>query len=210
MAKHGTIRGGVGKITTMCYLFSLSTYVTALAAVWLSWSGQLSSDGQPVSAIAKMAFLVAGESIKFQHELAFIAVLMSIVIVPQLINYFVAGMFGAAGSTQFSAWCLRVIFWSILKGLAVAGGVCLSWGLVAAVLHWPRAYEAVPSELVNVGLIQIAITVLSASFAVSLEDNMLAALTSMIRPMVEPLMPIHRWLTRRKAPSNEQVNSTSS
>lgn len=205
-ALYGSIPGGVEKITTVCYLFCLSAYLTAIAGGWLVWSGQISADGVAKSSVARLAFLVAGESISFERELVVIVALMSIVVVPQLANYFVSGLFGAAGSTKFGAWCLRIVFWSILKGVAIAGGVSVAWASVALYMHWPHAYDNTPQQLLGKGLSQIAASVLSTTFAGPLEDSSLAALRSATMPIFTFLLPIHRWLTRHKgsAPDREE------
>lgn len=193
---YGGIPGGVQPITTVCYFFCLSAYLTGMAGGWLVWSGQVSKDGLPVSYAAKLAFLVAGESIDYDRELIVIACLMSIVVLPQLANYLVAGLFGAAGGTKFGAWCLRVVFWAILKAVAVAGGVSVGWGAVALFLRWHHAYDTAPQELLGRGLSQIAISVTLTTFAGPLEDTSLAAIRAALAPMTRPLMPIHLWLTR--------------
>ncbi|NPT34233.1 hypothetical protein [Paraburkholderia xenovorans] len=197
-ALHGKLQNDPGRITVVCYLFSLSAYLTAIAGGWLCWSGQISTDGHAVSETAKWGFFLAGEAVSFQNELAVIAVLLSIVIVPQVMNYLVAGLFGAAGQTRFGAWCLKVVFWTAVKGLSVAGGVCVAWGAIALWLKWPTAYQNKPLDLLGIGLVQIGGSVMVAALTGPLVDDTVAFIRSKSKPIVARLLPIHRWLTRHR------------
>lgn len=197
---HGELRKDVQSITAVCYLFSLSAYLTAMAGAWLLWTGQVSNDGHPVSEPARLAFLLAGESVAFQHELAVVVALLSIVIVPQLMNYLVAGLFGAAGHTRLGAWCLKVIFWTTVKGFAVAGGVSVAWSAIALWLNWPNAYESKPYDLLGTGLGQMATSVMAAALTGPLVDDAQAFMRSKSKPIVAPFLPLHRWLTRNRTP----------
>lgn len=192
-------RLGVDRITAVCYLFCLIAYLTGILGAWLIWSKQVDTLGQPTSVLARYAFLIAGESINFSHELIVVGVLLSVVIVPQLMNYLVAGLFGAAGTTKFGAWCLRFAFWTIVKGFAVAGGVSVAWGLIAMICHWPKAYESSPSELTNNGVGQMASAAIGTLLAGPLEDRSLAAMRSRLAPLTRRMRPVHHWLTRNVA-----------
>ena len=197
--------GRTDKITTVCYLFSLAAWLTLLAGTGLVWSGQVTDQGAPVSGLATYAFLLAGESIQFEREAMAVGVVLSIIIVPQILNYFVAGLFGAAGGTRFGAWCLRFAFWTILKGFAVAGGVSVAWGLLALCRGWPSAYETTPSESIGTGLAQIALASLFSTLAGPLEDSSLRGMRRRMRPFTQPLMPLHEWLTRNREPAEDET-----
>ncbi|WP_431227994.1 hypothetical protein [Burkholderia contaminans] len=197
-ALHGKLQNDPGKITVVCYLFSLSAYLTAIAGGWLCWSGQISADGEAMSKTAKWGLFLAGEAVSFQNELAVIAVLLSIVIVPQVMNYLVAGVFGAAGQTRFGAWCIKVVFWTAVKGLSVAGGVCVAWGSIALWSKWPTAYQDKPLDLLGIGLVQIGGAVMVAALTGPLVDDTVGFIRSKSKPIVAWFLPVHRWLTRHR------------
>lgn len=170
-----------------------------MAGAWLAWSGQVAGAGEPMSSTARWAFWLAGETLVFEQEVLLVAVLLSLVIVPQLLNYLVAGLFGVAGGTRFGAWCLRFVFWTAIKGVAVAAGVSIAWGGLAFPLHWPNAHDVGPARLVGQGLLGLAIAVVAATWAGPLEDDALAALRRRLAPGWRWLRPIHGWLTRHRA-----------
>jgi len=193
--QHGHLREA-HNITTVCYLFCLAAWLTWIVGQWLLSGGHWAGDGRPVCGHGQLALLIASESINFKNELVAFVALVSIAVVPQWANYVVAGFFGAAGKTWFTAWCLNLVFWFGLKCLAVAGGVSLGWVVVATSEHWPRAYDRTPLQLLGAAFTQLFLAVLLATLAGPLAEGVASWLRNKAAPLVQRMRPWHNLLTR--------------
>lgn len=124
--KHGA------DIRVVWYLFSLSLVVTSGIALWAVSSGLIDAHGKFIGysgAILEKLFHIM---LDLNTDIYILISVVSVVVIPQLLNYFLSGLSGCAANPLFIKKSLEFLIWGYIKSLMVASGIVFAVALFGA------------------------------------------------------------------------------
>jgi len=122
------------------------------------------------------------------HELAFLGFLAAIIVLPQILAWFLSGLFGAASAPIFIRALLQFSSWSIVKFAACLAGIKFAHSVAAWTLHFNYSTPGFKDDLFS-GLLILTVAFSYASVATT---------PSFFRiESIPPLYRLHLFFTRR-------------
>jgi hypothetical protein len=180
------------------YLFSLTVVITSLV-IWIGIGlGYISDNGGFKGGDENILSKLLHLSLDLELDLKILFGLFSIVAIPQLCAYFIAGLWGCGRPTFFISEALKFLAWNFVKSVVVADGVFLTVIIAAALNGWlkPRMVELILLFSFVCAFMSLAfIVALSIRDSESIYDDLKKV--PRITKLLEKWKPVHVWLTRK-------------
>ena len=165
VASVGVVRYTIPRLrrefpTDVCvvwYFFSLALVISILGHEWAVRHGAINTFGQPLDEIGQALKKVMEVYLDFYTDVAIIAGLVILFIVPQWLGYFLSGLFGCATKPSFFGAGMTFLFWGIAKFFAVGGGIMASLALTPSLRPPPGIEIAVYSGVLALSLMYVAL-----------------------------------------------------
>lgn len=110
-------------IRIVAYVLSFTLVLSLIIAVFASQVGAIAPDGEFRGEIGHKIEFCLKLSLDLNTDSAIFGSLFSVAVIPQLISYFLSGLFGCASSPIFIGLAFRILLWSFVKALVTASGV---------------------------------------------------------------------------------------
>jgi hypothetical protein len=132
-------RMSVEYVRVVVYALSFTTFVTLLSVWWLRSHGAFDAQGRPVGPFGNSAMALFRVIVDTKDEGDFLAALVAVGIVPQLVSYFILAMYGYASNIVLASKMLTWYMWLVAKSTLTLSGVMLGlacFGRFAGWHHW--------------------------------------------------------------------------
>lgn len=149
-------------IRVVWYLFALAGTISLVLARWAHSYGAIDSVGNFQGTSGSMLSFLLKASLDLQSSIVFCLAIVAVVLVPQVVSYFLSGISGCAAAPIFIGGTVSFFAWGLIKSLAVASGVALVIPLYAYLNRWSNATgnQALGMALLSTMLLSLAFTVL--------------------------------------------------
>jgi hypothetical protein len=134
-------------------------------------------------------------------EAVFLAALVFLAIVPQLLTYLISGLFGTASTPRYVKHVQAVVVWSAIKFLSSLGGIIVSQSL-ALLIAKATFFEPQLGNVPHIGIgfvLRTGASFVAAAFliaAVYMKLNAVSATFLKEHGFPPALMAFHEWCTR--------------
>jgi hypothetical protein len=179
------------------YLYGLTCCMTLCLMGWAVSQGFITKDGDFSGDWGQILYKLLVASVDVQSSTHLGVFAFFIVVVPQLISYFLSGLSGCAGTPKLVSLTLTFVTWGFIKTFIVAAGVFTGFAGFAYFSSWPKwpvsyagAWLVVSNMLMWMGFLTLYIYRGAPSFAA-------AAKAHCPRVIKNLLVSINCWLTRK-------------
>lgn len=128
--EHGT------DIRIVWYLFSLTSVVTCILALGAHEVGAIDNRGMFQGSLGASINTLLKFMLNLDSDVKIFSAILAIVLLPQVISYFLSGLFGCASSPIFVGSAIRFFIWSVVKSLVVAAGLLFSLAFYGHFNDW--------------------------------------------------------------------------
>lgn len=160
------------------YLYGLTCCITLCVMCWATSQGFITTDGKFSGDWGNILHTLLLASVDVQSSTYLGLVAFFIVVVPQLISYFLSGLSGCAGTPKLVSFALTFVTWGFIKTFIVAAGVLTAFAGFAYFSSWPEwpvshtgGWLVVSSMLVCMGFVSLYIYRGAPSLAVAVKAH---------------------------------------
>lgn len=183
-------------IRVVCYLFSLSLVVTSEIAWWAVSNGAIDKQGTFNGVAGQYLDTLLSFMFNLTEEIIIFVAIVVLIVLPQILSYFLSGLFGCASTPVLIQGSFRFLVWSLVKLFAVTPGVLLPIAIIGLYKNWDHwGWRGVSASV-----FLTAMLIMFSFFVLTLyrdPEGVIAdvknKMPSFIRKM---LISTHAWLTR--------------
>lgn len=193
--KHGS------DIRVVWYLFSLSSIATFGIAWWASNNGAIDVHGVFHDNTGNFIRKLLHFMLDLNADLIFFTTIVALIVLPQLLSYFLSGLFGCASSPLFITGSLSFFFWSMVKSFASASGVVLAIAIFGLSEKWDGWSLKGAFALFFMSIQLISFSFIFLRFYRETESMFLHLLRKCPDWIQKIPLAMHSWFTRRSEPT---------
>lgn len=180
-------------VRVVWYLFSLTLVITCGIASWAVSNGALNEHGFEGELGAFLEKFLSA-MLNLEASLTFLLAIAGLIVLPQIIGYFLSGLSGCASAPFLIEGSLSLLVWGLVKSFSVCGGIVIS---LAVFGMWHDWYTWQQLGLV---MTYTSLMLIMFSFIVLLMYREAETVTSDIHKHFPKLyarcLAIHLWCTR--------------
>jgi len=182
-------------IRVICYFFSLSLVISILVIFWAVNVDAIKPNGDFNGEIGSYLNELLKFMLDLKTDVVIITALFIIILVPQIISYFLSGLFGCATKPRFVSASFDLLIWGIVKPLITGAGIFFALIISTLIFSWDWKSGGIwPISFTAISLLGCSFLVLwmyrDAQTPIQISDN------KKEKRILKRLQSINRWLTR--------------
>lgn len=155
-------------VHTLWYLFSLTLCSVSVLFLYI-YKNAVSIQNTPLSGMpGRVAVMFLGASMDVREELLILGTFAALFILPQILSYFISGVFGCGSPPILVSTVSRIVIWSLVKFFCVLSGI-LAAQSIFALYGQPYLYPKDSAVKFVEALLMISISFLTMAAYYSVE-----------------------------------------
>ncbi|MFW1712311.1 hypothetical protein V3H24_23415 [Vibrio parahaemolyticus] len=187
-------------IRVIFFFYSLTLVVTSVIGIWAVCADIIDEKGNFLGDIGGVLLRLVGATLDIEASLYIIAVISIVLLLPQVISYFLSGLFGVATSVLFFSESYSFAVWWVVKTFIVAAGVTTVVPIFALYFSWENFTYVESSFMLSLCLISYSFILLGLyRKGEHLAQRIFTRLPSWT---VRIIRSIHAWCSRAETRRN--------
>ena len=147
-------------IRVIFFFYSLTIVITSILGVWAVMAEVIDDKGNFIGDAGNILAWLVGASLNIKSSLYVIVAITISLIMPQILNYILSGLFGVATSVIFFSESYSFAMWWVVKTFVVAAGVTTVTPLFAVYFQWDWFNQVETSLIISLCLLSYSFMLL--------------------------------------------------
>jgi hypothetical protein len=183
-------------IRIVWYLFSLALVLTSIIILWAIGIKAIDENGIFHGDIGILMHKLFAFMLDLDTDLKIFFTILVVIILPQVISYFLSGLYGCATSPILIEQSIDFFVFSIIKSLSIASGIIFSASIVGYIYEW-KGWALKGA----ISLVIMSTLLISASLLLLLiyreKDKVIKSIKKLIPYCLQKMInTLHKWFTR--------------
>lgn len=182
-----------GDVRVVWYLFSLTFVITYGIASW-AVSNEVLNEHRFEGELGAHLEQLLKAMLNLEASLIFVLAIAGLIVLPQLISYFLSGLSGCAGTPFLIEGSLSFLVWGLVKSFAVCGGIIISLAVFGIWHDWDTwQQDSLVMTYTSSMLIMLSFTVL---LMYREAETVATDIQKHFPKLYAKCLAIHLWCTR--------------